>query len=268
MANAIRRQKLREAIADAIAENVKAYDVADVCVDLLGLEPPGEGEDPFYSKRVYVRGRLNKSITEVEAMARKIIDEYGDIVQNAITSSPRSTSAISPQAARHGSRTRSGTGLRSRRRSRPGSRRDPQQWLLALTREAFADNHLTGSFSADHVRTFYADHVRTPRMMIKDWYALIFPGDSEPLVRYMSRHLYQTLDAQGRLPWLLHLLEGRTRNVIEGKIRKLGGGPRDEHAWGHRVQGAVRLRQRARPRGTHRRRRVRKGTPGYGGRWT
>jgi hypothetical protein len=53
--------------------------VADVCVDLLGLEPPGEGEDPFYSKRVYVRGRLlNKSIAEMEAMARKIIDEYGD----------------------------------------------------------------------------------------------------------------------------------------------------------------------------------------------
>lgn len=96
-----------------------------------------------------------------------------------------------------------------------GSRRDPQQWLLALTREAFADHYLTDSFSAGHVRT--------PRIMIKDLYAVMFPGGSEPLVRYMSRHLYRTLDAQGRLPWLLHFLEGRTRNVIEGKIRKLGG---------------------------------------------
>jgi hypothetical protein len=79
VANAVRKQKLREAIADAIAENVKAYDVAGVCVDLLGLEPAGNGEDPFNSKRVYVRGRLlKKSVAELEAMARKIIDEYGD----------------------------------------------------------------------------------------------------------------------------------------------------------------------------------------------
>jgi hypothetical protein len=96
-----------------------------------------------------------------------------------------------------------------------GSRRDPQQWLLALTREAFADHYLTDSFSAGHVRT--------PRITIKEWYGRQFPGGSEPLVRYMSRHLYRTLDAQGRLPWLLHILEGRTRHVIEGKIRKLGG---------------------------------------------
>jgi very-short-patch-repair endonuclease len=79
VANAVRKQKLREAIADAIAENVKAYDVAAVCVDLLGLEPAAPGEDPFHSKRVYVRGRLlDKSIPELETMAYKIIEEYGD----------------------------------------------------------------------------------------------------------------------------------------------------------------------------------------------
>ena len=79
MANASRKQNLREAIAGAIAENVKSYDVADVCVQLLGLEPAGPGEDPFHSKRVYVRSRLiNKSIAELETMARAVIDEYGD----------------------------------------------------------------------------------------------------------------------------------------------------------------------------------------------
>lgn len=201
MANAVRRQKLREAIADAITENVKAYDVADVCVDLLGLEPPGEGEDSFYSKRVYVRGRLlNKSITEMEAMARKIIDEYGDRVQNRYyqLASVNFSHFSAGGTARLTYSKWHGTAVAAAFEA--GSRRDPQQWLLALTREAFADNYLTGSFSADHVRT--------PKTMIKDWYALMFPGDSEPLVQYMSRHLYQTLDAQGRLPWLLHLLEG------------------------------------------------------------
>src|SRR5208282_471023 len=79
MANAVRKQNLREGITDAIAEHVKAYDVADVCVHLLGLDPAGPGEDPFHSKRVYVRSRLlHKSIAELEAMARKIIDEFGD----------------------------------------------------------------------------------------------------------------------------------------------------------------------------------------------
>ena len=53
--------------------------MAAVCVDLLGLEPAAPGEDPFHSKRVYVRGRLlNKSIPELETMAHKIIEEYGD----------------------------------------------------------------------------------------------------------------------------------------------------------------------------------------------
>jgi very-short-patch-repair endonuclease len=80
MANAVRREDLRVAIANAIAENVKSYDVADVCVSLLGLDPPkDQWDDPFRSKRVYVKSRLtNKSISELESMARKIIEEYGD----------------------------------------------------------------------------------------------------------------------------------------------------------------------------------------------
>lgn len=80
MANALRKQHLRDAIADAVAENVKAYDVPDVCVDLLGLDPPADGYDTaFSSKRVYVRTRLlKKSVAELEAIARTAIDEYGD----------------------------------------------------------------------------------------------------------------------------------------------------------------------------------------------
>lgn len=75
----IASKEVRDAIADAIAENVKAYDVANVCVQLLGLDPASPGEDPFHSKRVYVRSRLlNKSIVELEAMAHAVIEEYGD----------------------------------------------------------------------------------------------------------------------------------------------------------------------------------------------
>jgi hypothetical protein len=36
------------------------------------------GDSPWSSKRVYVRSRLlNKSISELESMARKLIEEYG-----------------------------------------------------------------------------------------------------------------------------------------------------------------------------------------------
>jgi hypothetical protein len=71
---------LRNGIANAIAENVKAYDVKDVCVHLLGLDAADcEAGDPYFSKRVYVRSRLvRKSVPELELMARKILDEYGD----------------------------------------------------------------------------------------------------------------------------------------------------------------------------------------------
>lgn len=80
MANAVRKENFRVAIANAIAENVKAYDVADVCVYLLGLDPQkDEWDNPSNSKRVYVKSRLaNKSLPELESMARKIIEEYED----------------------------------------------------------------------------------------------------------------------------------------------------------------------------------------------
>jgi hypothetical protein len=54
-----RADSLRNAIANAITDNVKAYGVEDVCVYLLGLDPVGpDAGDPFHSKRVYVKSRL------------------------------------------------------------------------------------------------------------------------------------------------------------------------------------------------------------------
>ena len=86
MANAVRAENLRNAIANAIAENVKSYDVEDVCAHVLGLPPAGpDAGDPFNSKRVYVRSRLGRrSVVELEAMARKVIDEYGDEALEAL----------------------------------------------------------------------------------------------------------------------------------------------------------------------------------------
>jgi hypothetical protein len=115
-----------------------------------------------------------------------------------------------------------------------GSRRDPQQWLLALTLEAFADHYLTDSFSAGHVRT--------PRQEIRDAYLRRFPSGSAPLVRYMARHLLKTLLVRGNMPAPLQVVGGaavltggplaqyaaqiaeqKAREVIEGRIRELGG---------------------------------------------
>jgi hypothetical protein len=49
-----------------------------VCV-YLGLEPQGEYENPFDSKRGYVRGRLlTKSIDELAELARQVVAQFGD----------------------------------------------------------------------------------------------------------------------------------------------------------------------------------------------
>jgi hypothetical protein len=88
MANAARADSLRNAIAIAIAENVKSYDVEDVCVHVLGLDPAGpDAGDPFNSKRVYVKSRLiRKSVADLEVMARKVIEEYGDDALESLVS--------------------------------------------------------------------------------------------------------------------------------------------------------------------------------------
>jgi hypothetical protein len=88
MANAARADSLRTAIANAIAENVKAYNVEEVCVHLLGLESAGpEAGDPSYSKRVYVKSWLiRRSGADLKVMARKVIEEYGDDALESLVS--------------------------------------------------------------------------------------------------------------------------------------------------------------------------------------
>ena len=69
---------LRDAIAEALWAHVRVQDLAEVCV-CLGLEPQGEYENPFDSKRGYVRGRLlTKSLDEFTELARKVVAQFGD----------------------------------------------------------------------------------------------------------------------------------------------------------------------------------------------
>jgi len=69
---------LRDGIAEALWAHVRAQDLAEVCV-YLGLEPQGEYENPFDSKRGYVRGRLlTKSLDELTELARKVVAQFGD----------------------------------------------------------------------------------------------------------------------------------------------------------------------------------------------
>lgn len=68
--------RLRDAIADALADKVKAYNLAAVCVR-LGMAAQGQDENPFYSKRVYVHNRLLElTLNDLAAIAGKVVEEY------------------------------------------------------------------------------------------------------------------------------------------------------------------------------------------------
>lgn len=70
--------QFRIAIAEALAYNVKAYDLATVC-EALGLAAAKEGENPYDSKRMYVSSRLLlKPLAELVELARRIDEEYDD----------------------------------------------------------------------------------------------------------------------------------------------------------------------------------------------
>lgn len=70
--------KLRDAIAEVLWAHVKANRLAAVC-EYLGLTPQQPDEDPYNSKRGYVLARLeDKSLPDLMAIARRVIDEYGD----------------------------------------------------------------------------------------------------------------------------------------------------------------------------------------------
>ncbi|WP_239393595.1 hypothetical protein [Frankia sp. CiP3] len=69
---------LRAAIADSVAEHVKAYDVAE-SHEGLGLAPVVEGEDPFRSKRIYVQSKLTgKPMAELRRIAGRLLEEWND----------------------------------------------------------------------------------------------------------------------------------------------------------------------------------------------
>nr|WSW49881.1 hypothetical protein OG296_43505 [Streptomyces sp. NBC_01001] len=70
--------KVREAVAEALWANVKAQDLAAVC-EYLGLAPQQPDEDPYDSKRSYVRARLqDMDLPALVTVARRVVTEYGD----------------------------------------------------------------------------------------------------------------------------------------------------------------------------------------------
>jgi hypothetical protein len=73
----LRRGEVADAITNAVAEGVKAYDIAEFCVG-LGLEPPQDDDpEPFSSKRIYVRRKLAKrSIPELLDIAARVLQEF------------------------------------------------------------------------------------------------------------------------------------------------------------------------------------------------
>ena len=78
MAGAPKPASMREAIADSIASNLKSYDVAAFCVR-IGLAAQRDGEDPFRSRRVYVRTRLQDlGLPELVTVARAVLTEWDD----------------------------------------------------------------------------------------------------------------------------------------------------------------------------------------------
>ncbi len=74
-----KKAELISAVADAVAEHVKSYDVGGLC-DRLGMPAhPDPDADPFRSKRMYVSSRLQPvDIDQVAAAARRFLEEFDD----------------------------------------------------------------------------------------------------------------------------------------------------------------------------------------------
>jgi very-short-patch-repair endonuclease len=78
MAAPITPLTLRNAITEALWENVKSYDLAEVC-EYLGLAPQSEREEPNLSKRAYVNSRLlGKDLAQLVDIARKVDEQFDD----------------------------------------------------------------------------------------------------------------------------------------------------------------------------------------------
>ncbi len=74
-----KKAELVSSLADAIARQVKSYDIAELC-DRLGMpEHPDPEADPFNSKRAYVSSRLQRAEPdEVAAAARRFLEDFED----------------------------------------------------------------------------------------------------------------------------------------------------------------------------------------------
>jgi very-short-patch-repair endonuclease len=74
-----KKAELVSSLADAIAAQVKSYDVAELC-DRLGMpEHPDPEADPFKSKRVYVSSRLQRAEPDkIVAAARRFLEDFED----------------------------------------------------------------------------------------------------------------------------------------------------------------------------------------------
>ncbi|MDQ3643912.1 MAG: hypothetical protein M3356_00140 [Actinomycetota bacterium] len=74
-----KKAELISAVAEAVAEHVKSYDVGELC-DRLGMPThPDPHADPFRSKRMYVSSRLQPAdIDQVAAAARRFLEEFDD----------------------------------------------------------------------------------------------------------------------------------------------------------------------------------------------
>ena len=68
---------------------------------LFGLDPPQSVyDDPYRSKRVYVRSRLMyKAVAELEKIAGKVVEEYGDATLEQLLAPSSVVSARSSEDA-------------------------------------------------------------------------------------------------------------------------------------------------------------------------
>lgn len=74
-----KKADLVAAVAEAIAEHVKSYDVAALCDSLDMPAHPDAEADPFRSKRVYVSSRLQAvEVDRVVVIARRFLEDFDD----------------------------------------------------------------------------------------------------------------------------------------------------------------------------------------------
>ena len=79
----LKPEPLRQAIADSIAVNVKAYNVPAFCQD-LGL-PAAESDSAWSSKAVYVRGLLQgRDLADLVDVASRVLAEWDDDALQAL----------------------------------------------------------------------------------------------------------------------------------------------------------------------------------------